>query len=82
MKHISIFLSGIIVGALAMATTKLLGSALESHFWLGARNEIKAGRNNFKAQRNEIKTRRNKNQARRNEIQIPCPAAYRGLSMG
>jgi|GEM_PF-6884245 len=43
MKNFSIFLLGIIVGALAMATTKLLGSALESHFWLGARNGFLIG---------------------------------------
>lgn len=43
MKQFSIFFLGIIVGALALATTRLLGEALETHFWLGARNGFLIG---------------------------------------
>ena len=43
MKRFAIFFLGIIVGALALASTRLLGSALETHFWLGSRNGFLIG---------------------------------------
>lgn len=43
MKSLSILLLGVIVGAVAIASTRLLGQALESHFWLGSRNGFLIG---------------------------------------
>lgn len=43
MKYFSVFILGLIIGAVALASTHLLGSALESRFWLGARNGFLIG---------------------------------------
>ena len=43
MKSLSILLLGVIIGAVAVASTRLLGFTLERHFWLGLSNGFLVG---------------------------------------